>query len=131
MKRLGISKQILVIAILPALVVATILSTYYVSNQFSYISDSLSRNGKLIVKQLSPAAEYAVYSGNIELISPLIDTIIQNNPVLRLQILDKDNNSILDITPSKKTAIKSNSVLKKYSAMTNLWCLANLYSPNL
>ena len=101
MKRLGISKQILITAILPALVVAAILSTYYISNQFNYISGSLSKNGKLIVKQLSPAAEYAVYSGNIELIRPLIDTIIQNNPVVRLQILDKDNNSILDITPNE------------------------------
>lgn len=113
MKRLGISKQILLIAILPALIVAATLSIYYVSNQFGYISDSLSRNGKLIAKQLSPAAEYAVYSGNIELISPLIDTIIQNNPVLRLQLLDKDNNSILDITPAEKPAIKSHSMLKK------------------
>lgn len=119
MKRIGISKQILIIALLPALVVAAILSTYYISNQFNYISASLSKNGKLIVKQLSPAAEYAVYSGNIELIRPLIDTIIQNNPVVRLQILDKDNNSILDIAPSEKTVTKGNALLNKILGNTD------------
>ncbi len=98
MKRLGISKQILIIAITPALVVATILSTHYIWGQFDYISDSLNKNGNLIAKQLAPAAEYAVYSGNIELVKPLINSIIKNNPVLRIQILDKYNNSILDIS---------------------------------
>ena len=60
MKRLGISKQILVIAILPALVVAIILSTHYIWDQFDYISESHNRTGNLIVKQLAPAAEYAI-----------------------------------------------------------------------
>ena len=112
MKQLGISKQILVIAILPALIVAAILSTHYIWDQFDYISKSLDKNGKLIARQLSPAAEYAVYSGNIDLIDPLIETIIENNHVLRIQILDKYNNSILDITPPNKPDIADNSIFK-------------------
>jgi len=113
MKRPGISKQILIIAILPALVVTTILSAHYISDQFNYISESLNKNGKLIVKQLSPAAEYAIYSGNIELIAPLVDTIIQNNPVVRVQILDKDGNDIMDKAAPEQPAIKTNAILKK------------------
>lgn len=109
MKRLGISKQILVIAILPALIVTTILTTYYLLNQLDYISESLNKNGEMIAKELSPAAEYAVYSGNIEFIDSLISTIMQNNPVLRVQIFDKYNNSILDVTPKNGTAINGNS----------------------
>lgn len=107
MKRLGISKQILVIAILPALAVAAILTTHYILDQFDYISKSLNSNGNLIVKQLAPAAEYAVYSGNIELIEPLINTTIENNPVIRIQILDKHGNSILDVKAPEKTTKKS------------------------
>ena len=113
MKRLGISKQILIIAILPALVVAAILSVHYIWDQFDYISESLNKNGKLIVKQLSPAAEYAVYSGNIELVDPLINSIIKNNDILRVQILDKYNNSILDITPPERQPIENSSILAK------------------
>ena len=104
MRQLGISKQILVIAILPALAVSAILSTYYIWNQLEYISESLNRDGNLIVKQLAPAAEYAVYSGNIELIEPLVNSTIDNNPVLRIQIFDKYDNSILDIdAPGEET----------------------------
>ena len=103
MRQLGISKQILIIAILPALAVSAILSTYYIWNQLEYISESLNRDGNLIVKQLAPAAEYAVYSGNIELIEPLVNSTIDNNPVLRIQIFDKYDNSILDIdAPGKE-----------------------------
>ena len=113
MKRLGISKQILIIAILPALVVAAILSVHYIWDQFDYISESLNKNGNLIVKQLSPAAEYAVYSGNIELVDPLINSIIKNNDILRVQILDKYNNSVLDITPPERQPIENSSILTK------------------
>ena len=47
MRQLGINKQILVIAILPALAVSAILSTYYIWNQLEYISESLNRDGIL------------------------------------------------------------------------------------
>jgi two-component system sensor histidine kinase BarA len=114
MKQLGISNQIIIIAIFPALIVAAILSTYFMLDQFNYISESLNRHGKLIVKQLSPAAEYAVYSGNVELIKPLINTTIKNNPILRIQILDKNNNSILDITSPEKPAKRTNSIFEKF-----------------
>jgi two-component system sensor histidine kinase BarA len=112
MRQLGINKQILVIAILPALAVSAILSTYYIWSQLEYISDSLNRDGNLIVKQLAPAAEYAVYSGNIELIEPLVNSTIDNNPVLRIQIFDKYDNSILDID-APGTEIKGSFLSEK------------------
>jgi len=102
MRQLGINKQILVISIFPALAVATILSTHYIWDQFDYISESLTRDGNLIVKQLAPAAEYAVYSGNIELIEPLVKSTIENNPVLRIQIFDRYDNSILEVNALQK-----------------------------
>ncbi|MBT8134130.1 MAG: HAMP domain-containing protein, partial [Gammaproteobacteria bacterium] len=102
MRQLGINKQILVIAIFPALAVSAILSSYYIWDQLEYISESLNSSGNLIVKQLAPAAEYAVYSGNIELIEPLVNSTIDNNPVLRIQILDKYDNNILDIDAPEK-----------------------------
>jgi len=67
MKQLNISNQIIIFTILPALVIAIILSAYFMLVQFRYISESLDKHGTFIAKQLSPAAEYAVYSGNKEL----------------------------------------------------------------
>jgi len=113
MMQLGISRQIIIIAILPALAVAATLSTLHIWEQFDYISETLDRNGKLIAKQLSPVAEYAVYSGNIDVIKPLINTIINNESVLRIQILDKYNNSILDVKKQEVNDVDSNSIIKK------------------
>jgi two-component system sensor histidine kinase BarA len=113
MKRFSISKQIAVIAISPVLFVATVLATYHTLSQLDYISQSLVRNGNLIVKQLAPAAEYAVYSGNTELIKPLIKTVISNNPVVRVQIRDKHKKSILDIKAPNPSSEKSRSFLQR------------------
>ena len=112
MIRPGISKQIIIIALFPALIVAAILSIHYIWDQFDYISASLDRNGKLIAKQLSPAAEYAVYSGNIELIKPLVNTIIKNDPVLRVRIFDKNGNIIFDISKPEDKTKRDSSILE-------------------
>ena len=113
MKRLGISKQILIIAIFPALLVSTILTTHYIMDQFDYISNSLQKNGNLIVRQLAPAAEYAVYSGNTELIKPLMETVVKSNPVLRIQILDMYDDSVLDITNPEKMSEEESSIFER------------------
>ena len=113
MKRLGISKQILIIAIFPALLVSTILTTHYIMDQFDYISKSLQKNGNLIVRQLALAAEYAVYSGNTELIKPLMETVVKSNPVLRIQILDMYDDSVLDITSPEKTSEEESSIFER------------------
>ncbi len=101
--KLNISHRIIIISVLPALITAAILTAYFMLNQFSYITDSLNKHGNLIAKQLSPSAEYAVYSGNTDLIKPLIETIIQNEAVIRIQIQDKYNNNILDIKEAQNT----------------------------
>ncbi len=114
MRQLGISKQIIIIALLPTLIVAAILTTHYTWDQLAYLSESLDRNGRFMAKQLSPAAEFAVYSGNTEFIKPLVNTIIRDNSVLRIQILDKDNNSILNVKKPEHQKKEKTSIVKKY-----------------
>jgi two-component system sensor histidine kinase BarA len=113
MKRFGLSNQIIIISIIPAIIVAAALSTHHIMDQFQAISDTVNNNGKLMVKQLSPAAEYAVFSGNIKLIQPLLNTILQNESVLRIQILDKSDNSILDQRKPDKQVEKVNLLFEK------------------
>jgi len=110
MKPLNISSKVIIIAIMPVLVISALLSTHFMLDQSDYISDSLNKHGQFIAKQLSPAAEYAVYSGNTEFIQPLINSVIQNDSVLRVQILDKYSNSILDITSPDNTDEENRSV---------------------
>jgi len=113
MIRLGIGKQIIIIALLPALIVATLLSSYYMWIQFNSLSESLNRNGELIARQLAPVAEYAVYSGNTEFIAPLANTILKDEAVLRIQILDNNNNRIFDIQKNIEPSNDTNNLKKR------------------
>ncbi len=114
MKKLNISNKVIIIATIPALVLSLILSTYYINNQFNYISDSLRKHGEFIARQLAPGAEYAIFSGNTELISPLINSVIKNKSVLRVQIVDKNNHLIFDTTKHKSIAREKPSLLKDF-----------------
>jgi uncharacterized membrane protein affecting hemolysin expression len=113
MKRFGLNNQIIIISIIPAIIVGATLTTHHIMDQFQEIADSVNNNGNLIVKQLSPAAEYSVFSGNIKLIQPLVNTILQNKSVLRIQILDKNDNSILDQSKSDHPVEKVNLLFNK------------------
>lgn len=110
MKPLNIGNKIIIIAIIPSLLLAISLSSYYIVSQFSYISDSLNKHGEFISKQIAPIAEYAVYSGNTEFIEPLISSVVKNKAVMRVQILGKNGNSILDINEAGNNRLASNSI---------------------
>lgn len=113
MKQLGISKQIILVAILPALIVSTLLTSYHIWDHFNFISLSLNHHGRLIAKQISPAAEYATYSGNIDLIKPLVNTVINSNPVVRVQIYDKYDHILLDISKPQDTTKRDSSIFER------------------
>lgn len=100
--KLNISNRIIFISVLPALITSATLSAYFMFNQFNHITESLNKHGEFITKQLSTSAEYAVYSGNTEQIKPLLNTIIKDDTVLRIQIQDKFHIDILDIKKDRK-----------------------------
>ena len=65
MKHWGIRQQVLILTLLPALLIALALTVYFTFSQINYFTNTLNLHGKTIASQMSPAAEYAVFSGNI------------------------------------------------------------------
>lgn len=110
MKPLNIGSKIIIIAILPSLLLAITLSWYYIADQFDYISDSLKKHGGFISKQIAPSAEYAVYSGNTEFIEPLINSVVKNESVIRVQIQGRNEHDILDIHETEGKPDTGNSI---------------------
>ncbi len=110
--KLNISHRFIIISVLPVLIIAVTLSAYFLSNHFSHISNSLNKHGVFITKQLSPAAVYAIYSGNIELIKPIVNTVIKDESVVRVQIQDNENNNILDIKKNIKQPRNKSSIFE-------------------
>ncbi len=106
MNSLTIKNQINMVAALPVLFIAIILSAYYTHVQFRYITDSLDKHGRFIARELAPASEYAIYSGNTTQLLPLVKSILDNRNVTRIQILDKNNRTVLDVSSSKPVDVE-------------------------
>jgi len=95
MKNWSIHKQIVVLAILPALFVGIILAGYFTYSQIEYISTSLQKHGQSIAAQIAPASEYAVYSGNTALLVPTLKNALNDQDVVAVIIKDKDNKILI------------------------------------
>lgn len=113
MNKTTISKKIILIATLPALILSFLLTAYYTTTQIGYISESLNRHGQFIARQLAPGAEYVVFSGNTEFIDPLINSVLKSKSVVRVQIQDKNHKAVYDSGIRESNKVVSSSFLEK------------------
>ncbi|MGD2159806.1 MAG: ATP-binding protein [Gammaproteobacteria bacterium] len=96
MKQWGIRQQVLVLTLLPALLIALALTAYFTYSQLDYINNSLKNNGQTISRQLAPASEYSVFSGNINSLRKLLrHTLSSNEEVTRITITNEENVALL------------------------------------
>ena len=105
MKQWGIRQQVLVLTLLPALLIALALIVYFTYSQLNYISSTLNRHGQTIVSQISPAAEYAVFSGNIDSLRRILKRALMNDKdVIRITITNEKDTVLLSLadTPPPK-----------------------------
>lgn len=97
MKNWSIRKQIVVLALLPALFVGVGLAIYFTYAQIEYISNSLKKHGESIATQIAPAAEYAVFSGNTRFLEPTLRNALNDNDVIAITIKDRLNNTLISL----------------------------------
>lgn len=88
MNNLGIQKRVLIIALLPAAVIAISLGIYFVVSQLNSLQESLEERGISIVRQLAPASEFGVFSGNQDQLTRLASSVLQESDVQSVRIDD-------------------------------------------
>ena len=101
MKSWSIRKQIIMLALFPVLFVGLGLVIYFTYTQIEYIDNALIRQGQSNAKQIAPAAEYAVFSGNTDLIRPTLENALNNQDVVAVSIKDKQGRSIITLQDKK------------------------------
>jgi two-component system sensor histidine kinase BarA len=87
------------------LLIALVLTVYFTLSQLNYISDTLERHGRTIASQISLAAEYAVFSGNIDSLRNILNhTLMSDKDVIKVTISkDKDETLLsLAVEPHQK-----------------------------
>ena len=105
MNNWGIRKQIVALALLPVLVVAIILTSYFTLSQLDFISASQVRHGHTIAQQLAPVSEYAIFSGNINSLTPILNNALSDKDIINIKVTNTNNEvliSISDYDPSQK-----------------------------
>jgi len=72
-KDLSFRNHMLMLALVPAILVATLLSVIYVSWNFHEVEVALKERGRAIARQLGTAAEYGIFSGSRDALRSLAE----------------------------------------------------------
>ncbi|MEN6587224.1 MAG: EAL domain-containing protein [Sulfuricella sp.] len=81
MKSWGIKKRVLFLALMPAAVIAFLLALHFITSGIQSLEDSLRERGLAIARQLAPASEYGVFSGNHDILQLLADSAMKEADV--------------------------------------------------
>ncbi|HET9700703.1 MAG TPA: ATP-binding protein [Burkholderiales bacterium] len=88
--RVGIVRRVLLLGVVPVSIVAVILSLYFTSTRFDDLEVALQERGLAIARQLAPASEYGVFSGNREVLQRVAEAALQESDVRAVVIADRD-----------------------------------------
>ena len=92
--RLGIRARVTLVAVLPTLVLAVLLTAFYATARFAdFESNHLSR-GNAFARQLVASSEYAVFSGNREALQQLTASLLREEGVLGVTVFDDQGNAL-------------------------------------
>jgi len=103
MKNWGINKRVMFLALLPTLLITLSLVSYFSFNQYSSIEEAMHTKGQLIADNLSPASEYGVFVGNLEILENLIKNTLQVNDISNITISNKYNEALISRTRKIQT----------------------------
>jgi len=90
LKNWGIKKRVLFLALMPASVIAFLLALHFITSGIQSLENSLRERGLAIARQLAPASEYGVFSGNREILQLLADSTMMEADVTAVTISNID-----------------------------------------
>ncbi|TNC98143.1 MAG: vsrB [Gallionellaceae bacterium] len=120
MRKQGIENQALMVALIPVLIFALLLESYFIYTRIGEMDRALFDRAKLIVRQLASSSEYAVFSGNLSLLQQQVDVALSQPDVNAVVVLDASGNYLAGSGSSKDY----NAILKQVEAVEDLRILS-------
>jgi len=102
-KQHGIERQTLAVAVIPILILALLLESYFTFTRFADLDRALFERAKLIVHQLAISSEYPVFSGNSGLLQQQVDTAFAQQDVNSIVVLSTDSKYLAGAGGTRKT----------------------------
>jgi two-component system, sensor histidine kinase len=90
MKRWDIQTRVLIAAVVPAFLVAVALAWYFTYARLADLDRELQEHGDAIARQMAPASEYGVFSGNTDALDHLAQIAVRDAGIDGVAIADKD-----------------------------------------
>jgi len=119
MKRFGLERQILLVALIPILVMAVLLVNYFIYSCFVDLDRALLERSQLMVSQLAFASEYDVFSGDIELLQKNTEAALAQQDMFGVVVLDVAGKRL--IARAKEGDVLGQAMLAKVSHASPLY----------
>lgn len=92
MNEWGIRTRVLLIALVPALIVATLMGIYFTASRINDLGESLKERSQTIAHYLAQTAEYSVLSANSRALEKLANSARDgDDDILAIALFDKNN----------------------------------------
>lgn len=96
MKRNSIERQTLFVTLVPLLVMAVLLESYFVITRFADMDRALQERSQLLAHQLAASCEYAVFSGNGVMLKQNVDAAFSYEDVMYVGVQDAKSRLLLE-----------------------------------
>jgi two-component system sensor histidine kinase BarA len=96
----GIRQKVLVVAIIPAATVTLLLTLFFSLTLINGLEESLRERGFVMVRQLGSASEYGVYSGNPDILRPLVHAVMSEGDVLAVTVYNSSGKTVISAGPA-------------------------------
>ena len=106
-KLLTIRRKVLLVAILPALCLAILLSFYFITQRSHDVEQTLHQEIANLGEYIAKNSEFDLLTGNFEELTKSLNRVSQQNAIIYIKILDKNNQVVAstDKRNNKSTAL--------------------------
>ncbi len=103
MKQWSIQNQILLLALLPAVLVSVLLGIFFVWDRSYALDDLLEQRALAMAKQLAPTCEYGVMTGNTGILQNIANSMLEERDVRAVSIYNQDIEMLAHAGPKMMT----------------------------
>ncbi|MEW5755455.1 MAG: ATP-binding protein [Pseudomonadota bacterium] len=90
----GIRSKLLLLTLLPIILIAAGITTFFINKHIQQIDQSLHEYGEALARHIAPISEYGLLSGNHEILQSLTESILHEQDIIAAVIIDKQRNII-------------------------------------
>lgn len=120
MTSFSIKQRVLLLAILPLTMISIVFFIFFINKQINDIDINLSNKGNSIAKHLASASEYAIFSGNLTLLAPLLKSALEEEGVISITVTNQLGSTLTRL-PKNNTTLYNEKVIQKSISNDNIF----------